>query len=321
VFGSCGLKNNIFRSVFTFGLQSLMALSTLVLLTFTPLPSQATEKGQEKGQEKAQARAVQKLPYIKARVLNEGANVYQEPNFDSEIIGDLGEGQTITIYPKKYYGIFYLVVFSNKQKGFVADIDISLKNSTNPDNQDAESRPLKSQNKNKAVRPPRPLRPITYTPLHGFSFSSIRYREDTMSLKPTEALSFFGLKLSGPKLLDGFPTDLDFQFYSGAPKYYEKGTGNQADGFILLTDLIFLTPIRESMNFLAFYGFGPMMKHSEFNVTLNQKSYSLVDSNLGFVFTGGAAGRIGPVVLRSEIKFHWERMTYWGWINSLQWSL
>jgi hypothetical protein len=67
---------------------------------------------------------------------------------------------------------------------------------------------------------------------------------------------------------------------------------------------------------MMFYGFGPMLKYSKWDlgVKVNNKveSYSASDISVGAVIDFGFAHRFGNMALRGEFQYYWEKVQYIG---------
>lgn len=258
----------------------------------------------------------------KAKVVNHGALVYKSPSFDSKVIARLQENKTYLISYKLFSGAFYKIKVRDGLLGYIADTDVSVaakKTRTSKNSEASES----SEKSRDDSEPAKKERAFEFQKYRGFEFARINYREDTMGLKPTQGMNFFGFKLSGPNVaMEGSYTDANFLFAFQAPSYYEQATGNAANGFVMIIDSVFETALPQGKNTLLYYGFGPFLKYSKFDValTVNGKSeaYELVDMGLGAVFNLGLAQRVGSVALRTELQYYWEKMQYMGLGISLQ---
>jgi hypothetical protein len=105
-------------------------------------------------------------------------------------------------------------------------------------------------------------------------------------------------------------------FSPSAPKYYEDITKKSAGGFIFIADFLFQTAVPRGKDVMTFYGFGPMLKYSHFNLevpdgtrTLN---YAADDMSVGAVFNLGLGFRISRVAMRLDAKYYWEKVQYYG---------
>lgn len=252
----------------------------------------------------------------KAKVVNHGALVYKSPSFDSKVLARLPENKVFLISSKLFSGAFYKIKVRDGLLGYIADTDVSV-------GAKASRNSKKSEKNLDDSEPPKREKAFEFQKFRGFEFARINYREDTMGLKPTQGMNFFGFKLSGPNVaMEGSYTDANFLFAFQAPGYYEQATGNAANGFVMIIDSVFETALPQGKNTLLYYGFGPFLKYSKLDVALTvngkNEAYELVDMGLGAVFNLGLAQRIGSVAVRTELQYYWEKMQYMGLGISLQ---
>lgn len=222
-------------------------------------------------------------------------------------------------------GAFYQVQVGPNRFGWVSDVDVR------PVNEVKKAAAVMKENsvQSKIQRHEQSLlkKPFDSTDFRGFEIAMIRFRENTMGLRPSDNRLFLGFSASGPHIIsDGLYTDFNVLFSPGAPKYYEQATGNSADGFILITDFKFQTVTSRAKDLITYVGFGPMFRFSRFGVTFNNaatgkdESYSLEDMALGAVFNMGVGMRFGRFSLRGEAQYYWEKLQYLGLAASGQMS-
>jgi len=259
----------------------------------------------------------------KAKVINEGAQVYKDADFDAPVLTQLKAGQVYDI-SLKTKGPFYKIRIKPGLTGWIADTDVRTGKAagvkTPPD---AGKKPVpektpKKDEKNEFLEK-KPTRSFYGSRYRGPVLAYLTYNENTMGDLRSQNLPFYGFKVQGPHTMftGDLRTDADFLFHFGAPSYYEKGTGFPASGWIFITDFVFETAYPQSKWHMLTFGFGPMFKYSHYQVTLlqnsKQVSYSLDDMNLGAVFDGGLAFRIADTyALRFNVKYYWEKTKYWG---------
>jgi len=261
----------------------------------------------------------------KAQVINDGALVYKDADFDAEQIGQLKAGQIYDVSIKQK-GPFYKIRIKPGVTGWIADNDIRLgsKNAKQANGKKAAPSAKGAGANAKADKEEAPppekkkLKPFYFTRFRGPTFSYLTYAENTMGALRTQNMPFFGVKINGPNTMfaGDLRTDAEFLFHTGAPEYYGKLTGFPASGWVFLADFIFETALPQSKWHMLTFGFGPMFKYSHYDVTLLESgkdtSYSLDDMTLGAVFDGGLAFRIGSYALRFNAKYYWEKTKYWG---------
>lgn len=264
----------------------------------------------------------------KAVVINQGALVYKNADFDAPVLAELKAGQVYNISLKQK-GPFYKIRLKPGVVGWIADNDIRpAKAGRLPLKAGTEGSSKKDGNSTKQEKPPeekdsflekKRSKSFYASRYRGPIFSYLTYRENTMGALRSENMSFYGFRVAGPDTMftGDLRTDAEFLFHSGAPSYYEKKTGLAARGWIFITDFIFETASPQSKWHMLTYGFGPMFKYSHFDVSLLQNgkeiSYSLEDMTLGAVFDVGLHFRLyDAYALRFNVKYYWEKTTYWG---------
>lgn len=265
----------------------------------------------------------------KAQIVNEGALVYKNADFDAPILTQLKAGQIYDISLKQM-GPFYKIRLKPGVTGWIADNDIRLSKAgakgaagkaagAKVDPKKTSAKSPDKEEKNSFIEKKRPPKSFYATRFRGPVLGYLTYTEKTMDATRTENMPFYGFKVAGPNTMFGgdLRTDAEFMFHFGAPKYYEKATGHGAGGWVFLTNFIFETASPQSKWHMLTYGFGPMFKYSHFEVTLLQNgkeiSYSLDDMTLGAVFDVGLAFRLADTyALRFNLKYYWEKTQYWG---------
>lgn len=252
----------------------------------------------------------------KAKVINEGAMVYKDADFDAEVLTQLKAGGIYDI-SLKTKGPFYKIRLKPGVTGWIADTDIRVGKGTAKNASKKDKNAEKKEEKNNFLEKKR-QRSFYASRYRGPVLSYLTYNENTMGQLRTQNMPFYGFKVEGPNTMftGDFRTDAEFLFHFGAPNYYEKATGFPASGWIFLTDFIFETAYPQSKWHMLTFGFGPMFKYSHYQVTLlennKQISYSLDDMDVGAVFDGGLAFRIADTyALRFNVKYYWEKTKYW----------
>jgi hypothetical protein len=255
----------------------------------------------------------------KAIVINQGALVYTQSDFDAPVLTELKAGGVYDI-SLKTRGPFYKIRIKPNVTGWIADTDVRVgkfKGRPVLRTKDAKNGKGVPAAEDKA-KPVKPRRPFMATRFRGPVVADLAYAEDTMGALRTETVPFFGFKMEGPNVLisGDMRTDAEFIFHPGAPKFYEKATGQSASGWIFLTDFIFETALPQSSWHMVTFGFGPMFKYTHYEVALLDSgrplNYSLDDMTLGAVFDGGLAFRVGSYALRFNVKYFWEKTKYFG---------
>jgi hypothetical protein len=271
----------------------------------------------------AQSTAVPQKASFNATVVEEGALVFQEDNFDSEPVAQLHEGEIIEVSRKEYGSYnFHRVRLKDGRVGYMADNDFKAPGlkASEPTEKQKNLRKAAKAKKQEMIEEKRKHLPFAQTSYYGFTYDYVGFRESTFALQPTSNMSFLGVKVLGPGLLMEGDTVTEFNanISPGAPGYYQQATGNSASGWVLHMDALLLYPSQQSKRVLTFFGMGPMFRYSHFQVALTNKTtqvvnnYSLDDMTVGANFDLGFAVRFSDFAIRAEYKYYWETMQYWG---------
>lgn len=272
-------------------------------------------------QMQAQAQALnpaQVQATVVAEIIGEYPYVYAQPDFDAPVVANLKPGRFYRVSKQQYDLGFHRIWYAKDKVGFISSSEMRLATSSSSPN--AKKKGSSSGNEGQKEQKKKPTKPIFMSRYQGVIFEQQNYVEDTMSSTRSDNILFFGYRLVGNNTLFSgeMPTDLAIIYHSGAPAYYEKITGQAASGQILNLQFTFDTVIPLSHNFMASYGFGPMLKYSHFQVSLpnpagvGNDSYVLDDMNFGVLFRLGAATRLGIFGLRADVKYYIESKHYVG---------
>ncbi len=258
-------------------------------------------------------------------VVNEGAIIYKQPNFDSEVLAYAQAGKKLEMSSKLFEGAFYKVRLKPGVMGYIADSDIRPPKAGKHRAEDDEKKEKAFDKRRKEnVR----KKPFSVTQYVGLAALQANFKERTMDRQPTDRLTLMGMKLFGPNLIfEGLTvSEINFLVSTSAPKYYEQATGRPASGFILIGDFLFQTTFLLSPSSMASIGFGPMIRYNKFDVQLTNQStgsvsqFSLEDIAFGVALSAGLGLRLGPTALRLEAKYHYEYASYFGYGAALQYG-
>jgi hypothetical protein len=351
VFGRFGSRVNAGSLIFGIARAIVLGIARAIAATgcagclpFLVLVGALVLRGEPAWAQKAKPDAA--LGFQKGKVLVSSADVYSEPNFDSRIVGRLKGSSTWTI-SRKIYGAFYLVRISKDRVGYVLDTQIApltaiaaatkaakAENARTGKSEtpkpDVEKPPTKKEDGREGAHlqsksGPRPKKPFEDADFQGISFLGLRYRENTMGLKPSSNMFLIGFKATGTdNIIQGLPTELNVQISPTAPAHYEQATGRSSEGFLFLLDGMALNTSAHGANTMTFFGFGPMFRFSKFSVTLpmngKDEFYSLEDMAIGLKLNYGLAQRFGGAAVRLDFQYLWEKEQYYGLSLALQFS-
>ncbi|MBL7543573.1 MAG: SH3 domain-containing protein [Bdellovibrionaceae bacterium] len=259
---------------------------------------------------------------IGVQIIGEFPYVYAAPDFDAPVIANLKPGSDVQV-SKQQFGIgFHRILVGAGKIGYISSSEVRLlnapipvaankkKNSGSFDNQDTIDE-KKSKKKESTKN-------IVFSRFQGLIYEAQNYVEDTMAKTRGANLGFIGYRVVGMNTIFSgeMSTDFTIMMHSGAPKYYEDITRVSATGGVLNTHFTFDTIVPVSHNFMASYGFGPMMRYSHYEVSMKSaagfgnQSYVLDDMTLGVLFRLGVGLRIGIISFRSDIKYYIESKQY-----------
>lgn len=250
----------------------------------------------------------------KATVINDGALIYQDADFDAPVITTLKLGGVYSISTGKK-GPFYKIRVKVGSVGWIADTDVKL-GVIKITPEQVEKNPVEEK----------PRRPFFATRYRGPALEYLYYTEDTLGKERSESLLFYGMKFNGfDTIFDGeIYTDANVLFHFGAPDFYSEATGKSSEGFIVILNFLLQTVLPQGKSTLFFYGFGPTLKISHYSLDVpdgaETKNYIAEDINLGAVFNAGLAFRLGDVSLRTDARYYWEETQYYGLGLNLGWD-
>jgi hypothetical protein len=269
----------------------------------------------------------------KGRVRSDGAVVYKAASFDSEVLANLAPGSIYYISDRLFNGAFYRIMVKKNVFGYVPDYQMDPLSAGSAAAVTAQKNPKMAAKKKTPSLPKQPerreptKRSLALTRLGGLEYANIDFKEHTMGGNYHANTSFFGFKFSGPDLLiEGpFTMDINLLFSFGAPSYYADATGNSADGFIMLSDVMLQYNWGMGPNAMWYFGFGPLLRYSKFNLALgsgaSKKAYLAQDMNFGADFNLGLAFRLARRwALRVEGRYYWEKNMYPGFAGAIQYS-
>lgn len=254
---------------------------------------------------------------IVAEIVGEYPYVYAQPDFDSPVLTTLKTGTYYRVSKQQFDLGFHRVRFAKDKDGYISSSEIRMNSAPS-----AKKKPAPGDEKNDVKKEPKKktTKPIYVSRCQGVIFEQQNYIEDTMSNTRSDNIMFFGYRLVGFNTLftGEMSTDLAILYHSGAPAYYEKITGRPTSGQIINVQFTFDTIVPLAHDFMASYGFGPIVKYSHFQVSLKNPggvgddSYVLDDMNFGVLFRLGVATRLGIFGLRADVKYYIESKQYVG---------
>ncbi len=264
---------------------------------------------------------------MRAKVAVDGAAVYAKPDFDSEVLDYLNQGQSVPISHRQFagtggLGLFFKTKTPSGKLGYITDTDVEIpkdaKVTAPPGAPPRVSETKASTPKKREEEEYNDFhRPIYLTRYIGLTGGMVDYSEKFSGNKLSSLMPFVGLRMTGPLL--GAPTiDFNLTMYPSAPKYLTViGTGT-ASGFLVLSDIGLLFPVVESGKNLVYYGLGLMWTFSDYKVDVGGANYSSQDLRIGIDFDVGYAYRFSTFALRVDAKYYIEKTMYYGFMLSFQ---
>lgn len=315
--------NSIPSSIFWRNLKFIKFSTSLFVASFACLSGTWAQSSGDSVKADSKGVVLVKSAFQKGKVLTDQATVYQDPDFDSPVLGRMKIGTFVTI-SKQVFGAFYRVQIGKNRFGYITDVDAQPLTAVKKAEKTLSE--AKEEIAEKSVEDKRKMRPFSLMNFRGVEISSLRFRENTMGLRPTDLRNFYGFTASGPNVIStGLYTDFNFMVSPGAPKYYEEATGQSTDGFILLTNFLFQSVNQQSPTSITYFGFGPMFRYSRYGVSFTNsvgdiESYSLEDMAIGAIFNLGLGFKFDQVSVKIEGQYLWERLQYFGVSTSLQFA-
>ncbi len=293
------------------------------------------------------------MAQVRANVFNDQAIVYKEPHFDADVVTSLKAGKKCILSKKLYNQAFYKIKWSKNKIGYIADTDVDFKNhwrhQSSQKNSLDENLNKNQKSKNQelgqaldteaeqegAADPFRNAEEFEggadqsqsnyeWKRFLGFESSWVAFKEKTMGKELREDHNYFGLRWRGPEVVSWLSyVDTGFKYLGKAPQYYEKYLGYPASGYSFLAHFAMATSSSMGKKTQFFYGFGPFLRYSQWNVSqlVNsvEKSYQLTDVKMGAMVLFGLAYFFDPISIRGDFQFHWESTTYSSFALGLEW--
>jgi hypothetical protein len=257
-----------------------------------------------------------------AIIITDGAQVYDKPDFDANILGRLAAGKTARVSKKKSGGMakFYRIKVG-KVTGYIADIDVKTAESSSekPSRATKAKRSPKQASEKKRPEKDAPKEPLYFSRFIGLTLGTIMFKEGVSGVDSKDGLLVYGFRATGPDvLMESAVIDWSVLLHYGAPSYYDRLSSTKPSGFVLWTDALFLLPMFAKNDSMFYLGVGPLLMFSNFKVTNGGSPRDLTELNLGLSTALGWALRIDKLALRVEGKYFIEKRTYPGIELSLQ---
>jgi len=267
---------------------------------------------------------------VNGKVAVDGAAVYSQPDFDSDVIDYLHQGTKVPTSTKQYagqggMGLFHKIRTPKGKLGYLPDTDVVLPKGTQIETpKDAPPR-VNTKDRNKKDQPLKvekdeeTRKSVYLTRYIGGTLAMIDYTEKFMGRKEDAQTIFGGLRMTGPDILFKSPP-LDFNVLVSpmAPKYLSDFANGSGSGFLLMTDLAVTMPLYEQPNGLFYYNLGILLNFSDYKVSVGAGSYDSQDLRIGVDIGLGYAYRFSSYAMRADVRYYIEKTLYLGALLSFQ---
>ena len=239
------------------------------------------------------------------------ADIYEDNDFDSEVVDMVRQGETYVI-SNKTYGAFYKIKLKSGKMGYIPDHEVIVNGKS------FEAKPFKdgtenlteAQKKLLLARPKKEeqnteAQSVVTKPNHqGVSVQVINFHEETLGTLQVDNLYALGYKNRTSALT--WEVFGSFQ----APKYYAEKTKGTAQGFHLWALGGVATPLAINARSHLYYA-GSFMAHAaRIKVDTPAKSYDLQDLTVGFVLEGGCLIQFKAHAFELSVKYYFDRNNY-----------
>ena len=265
-------------------------------------------------------------------VKTENAMVFEQPNLESEPIRYLPKGKAV-ILSRKTYGDaelpFYKVKLDRGRVGYVATIDVEAEGrpaSEEPSKSDEkvtpEKKPSSRAEKEKKKDPEEDdsskRKSIYETRWAGITVGQLQFSDSVGGNDYSEGLTFYGLRLDGPGLPFGAPSEINVIFHYGPPSYYDRYSLGAPTGYAIHADFLLMLPLFGGESSMLYLLAGPALTYSVWGVSPQGSSEQLAQLSIGASLGAGAAVRVAKIALRLDYKFIIEDRTHKGFLFSAQ---
>ena len=270
------------------------------------------------------------VEWIKAVVIIDGAAVYAQPDFDSEVKDYLGFQTSVTVSKKPYagqggIGLFHRVRYAGSRLGYITDTDIRVNRKEAERVGNSERRKSSSKAWSPEEEEYLGKAPLYLTRFLGGALATVQFTEKFSGRKLSDNMIMYGLRMTGPgTLFDGPPLDFNFWFSMQKPGYYSKFAAAAPSGFLLFGDVMAMLPMIDLSKVLVSYGVGIMWTYTRYSVPVRKSTtgeMSRFDSQefrVGVDFGLGAGRKFGRYFVRADAKYYIEKTSYPGLTASLQ---
>ncbi len=304
-------------------MRSLINFFSYLFLTLSiALTSHAGETGRQGSRtmpansNSAAPAAKAKANGVGAKVRTDGAMVYAKPDFDSDVLTTLKEGDKVrvssgTIGEKANFH----KVRAGTILGWIAEIDVQIDDA--PKKREQRRGAGKRDGKKAKTAEKKPKKPFLDDSVPMFFQKYVGpvvgvsdFNESISGVDAHESLLFYGLKITGPDILFNGPVlDVNVLLHYGVPSYYNSLSTTKPSGFIFTTDVLLLYPFFNRDKSIVALGLGPLLKFTSFNVTSGGDLKSLTEFDAGVSLALSGAMKFNKIAVRLEAKYMLEKQS------------
>ncbi len=266
--------------------------SALILVSFFTLSAEAARKG---------------------KIMSPDVEVYSGPNFDTEVVDVVQEGQTY-IVSDEVTGAFYKIKLKSGKIGFVPDYEVDVEGKGRMEPKDFDEQmiidPEKTKanpkkNKTKVKKPEVDPEDEFDKEYQGFTVQLINYHEDTMGSLQVDDLIAIGYKNIG---------DLSWEVIGAfkTPKYYSNKVNGSAKGFNLWGDFGISNRMEMTPRTSLRYGAAFFAHYGQIRIENPTRNYDLQDLTAGLLLEGGMLFKVDHSAIDLSIKYFFDRNSYGG---------
>lgn len=253
------------------------------------------------------AKAVQK-----AKIFSDIVEIYQDADFDSDVIDEVRLGETYFISDKTY-GPFYRIKLKSGKIGYIVDYEVEIEGKGRVKPKDLDAIMLENEKKIAATSIEDFKDPdqdeeeaeLFGVPRSGPTLQLINFRENTLGADQVDDLLAVGYKSVSDKSWSVLGT---FK----APKYYADKTSGSASGFKIWADVGFSSPIVMIGASEIRYAATLFTQVSAITVNTPTRKYDLQDVTLGLALEAGWMFKIRNSAIDLAIKYYFDKTSYAG---------
>ena len=239
------------------------------------------------------------------------ADVYQNENFDSDIIENVKYGETYQVSDKTY-GQFYKIKLKSGKIGFIPDHELNINGKSfeeKPYKETFEENKADSKNSNSKKKSTTDFSDEDQsfkTQFKGLTLQLINFHEETLGTQQVDNLYAIGFKSMD------FATVWEVFGSFNPPKYYAEKTKGSAEGFHIWGSRGFnaMIPVSDLSNFR--YGGSFLLHLARTKVVTPSKAYDLQDVTAGVLLETGYILQVKKVAFEITAKYIFDRNNYGG---------